>query len=74
MKTIGEVPEITKDFLKQQVLFLKGIIESNDRKISKLQFKNDRLKSANKVKDIFIKEYQEVIEGYKNIVQTYAEK
>lgn len=68
MKTIGEVPEVTKDFLEQQVLFLKQKIESNDREISKLQFKNDRLESTNKVKNIFIKEYQEIIEGYKNII------
>lgn len=68
MKTIGEVPEVTKDFLEQQVLFLKQKIENNDREISKLQFKNDRLESTNKVKNIFIKEYQEIIEGYKNII------
>ena len=68
MKTIGEVPEVTKDFLEQQVLFLKQKIESNDREISKLQFKNDRLESTNKVKNIFLKEYQEIIEGYKNII------
>tara|TARA_S200002703_G_C3780784_1_gene240582 strand:+ start:311 stop:556 length:246 start_codon:yes stop_codon:yes gene_type:complete len=68
LKTIGEVPEVTKDFLEQQVLFLKQKIESNDREISELQFKNDRLESINKVKNIFIKEYQEVIKGYKNII------
>lgn len=68
LKTIGEVPEVTKDFLEQQVLFLKQKIESNDREISKLQFENDRLESTNKVKNIFLKEYQEIIKGYKNII------
>ena len=70
MKTIGDVPEITQDFIEQQNVALKEKIVELEKDIVLLKLEKDRSDSIIKVKNMVIKEYQGIIDDYKKIIKT----
>ncbi len=70
MKTIGDVPEITQDFIEQQNVALKQKIVELEKDIILLKLEKDRSDSLIKVKNMVIKEYQGIIDDYKKIIKT----
>jgi len=70
MKTIGDVPEITQDFIEQQNVALKEKIVELEKDIILLKLEKDRSDSLIKVKNMVIKEYQGIIDDYKKIIKT----
>lgn len=70
MKTIGDVPEITQDFIEQQNVALKEKIVELEKDIVLLKLEKDRSDSLIKVKNMVIKEYQGIIDDYKKIIKT----
>lgn len=69
MKTIGEVPEVTKEFLEAQVIALKKALDKSERKVIDQQFDIDRANARIDIVEQTISEYNEIISQYKKIIK-----
>ena len=68
MKTIGEVPEVTKEFLEEQVIALKKALDESERKVIDQQFHIDRAKARIDIIQQTLSEYNEIISQYKKML------
>ena len=69
MKTIGEVPEVTKEFLEEQVIALKKALDESERKVIDQQFHIDRAKARIDIIQQTLSEYNEIISQYKKMLK-----
>lgn len=69
MKTIGEVPEVTKEFLEAQVIALRKALDESERKVIDQQFDIDRANARIDIVEQTISEYNEIISQYKKIIE-----
>lgn len=69
MKTIGEVPEVTKEFLEAQVIALKKALDKSERKVIDQQFDIDRANARINIVEQTISEYNEIISKYKKMIK-----
>lgn len=68
MKTIGEVPEVTKEFLEAQVIALRKALDESERKVIDQQFDIDRANARIDIVEQTISEYNEIISQYKKML------
>ena len=68
MKTIGEVPEVTKEFLEAQVIALRKALDKSERKVIDQQFHIDRAKARIDIIQQTLSEYNEIISQYKKML------
>ena len=69
LKTIGEVPEVTKEFLEAQVIALRKALDESERKVIDQQFDIDRANARIDIVEQTISEYNEIISQYKKIIE-----
>lgn len=69
MKTIGEVPEVTKEFLEAQVIALKKALDKSERKVIDQQFDIDRANARIDIVEQTLSEYNEIISKYKKMLK-----
>lgn len=74
MIKIGDVPEITQDFMDQHNSALKEKIAELEKDIILLKFEKDRSDSLIEVKNIVIKEYQGIIDDYQKLIKAHERK
>ena len=69
MKTIGEVPEVTKEFLEAQVIALKKALDKSERKVIDQQFDIDRANARIDIVEQTLSEYNKIISKYKKMLK-----
>lgn len=69
MKTIGEIPEVTEEFLEEQVIALKKALDKSERKVIDQQFDIDRANARIDIVEQTLSEYNEIISKYKKMLK-----